>query len=102
MMRASLLATGVILAAVATAQQSNLDLIAQRRKADLALTPTATQISLLSSYISKQDGNGTWPDVNYLAGCPARESSDARLSPMADVYGQSGRIGLYRSTGSGL
>lgn len=84
-MRVILLATAVALAAGVAGQQSNLDLVAQRRKADLALTPTATQISLLSSYIAKQDSNGTWPDVNYLAGCQARE-------PHSYLYHASGLI----------
>lgn len=61
------------LALTGLAQQDDLAIITQRRKVDLALFPNDNQINQISSWLSTQTESGTWEDVNYLAGCDARE-----------------------------
>lgn len=75
------------------AQQTNneLDLIAQRRKIDLATFPTEANFASLSGWLSSQRADGTWSDVNYVAGCDARE----RLTLLAGVLNMP-RSSVYR------
>lgn len=59
-----------------------LSLIATRRIADLAQFPDPTWFSRISDWLGSQKEDGTWDDVNYLAGCPARE---LLLYPVLDL-----------------
>jgi hypothetical protein len=67
----SLLATVLALGLLSTCTlaQSDVDLIAQQRKADLAQFPTPSQLGSIPT----QKSDGTWSDVDYTAGCAARK-----------------------------
>lgn len=56
-----------------TLAQSDVNLIAQRRKADLAQFPTPSQLGSIPTWLASQKSDGTWSDVDYTAGCTARE-----------------------------
>jgi hypothetical protein len=75
-MRVSAIAIALVTAIywVAAQQTDNeLNLITQRRRIDLATFPTEANFASLSGWLSTQRADGTWPDVNYVAGCDARE-----------------------------
>jgi hypothetical protein len=56
-----------------SAQQDEIDLIKQRRKADLSQFPTPQNYASVPLWLRTQENDGTWPDVVYTAGCDARE-----------------------------
>lgn len=66
----------LVLALVATSEQgeSELELIASRRKIDLATFPPPGSLPSIDTWLSDQKDDGTWEDVNYASGCGARES----------------------------
>jgi hypothetical protein len=71
----SLLATVLALGLLSTCTlaQSDVDLIAQQRKADLAQFPTPSQLGSIPTWLASQKSDGTWSDVDYTAGCAARK-----------------------------
>lgn len=71
--------------------QSDLELINTRRQADLAQFPNQQQIDSIPIWLSTQQSDGTWSDVNYLAGCDARMFNVS--SPLARVLiGREGEL----------
>lgn len=44
----------------------------KRRIADLAEFPDPEWFANIQSWADAQKEDGTWSDVNYLSGCPAR------------------------------
>lgn len=63
---------GIVQANTASTDDS-LATFATRRTADLAQFPDPTWFSKIDSWLSSQKDDGTWSDVNYLSGCPARK-----------------------------
>lgn len=51
----------------------DLALITQRRTQDLAEFFAPSVYSNLDAWLASQKDDGTWPDVNYMSGCAARE-----------------------------
>jgi hypothetical protein len=64
--------TAGVVQATASSDDS-LAIFAKRRTADLAQFPDPTWFSKIDSWLSSQKDDGTWSDVNYLSGCPARK-----------------------------
>lgn len=62
------------------ARDDDLDMFSKRRIADLAEFPDPTWFGNISTWLDAQKDDGTWSDVNYLSGCPARECTFT-LSP---------------------
>ena len=94
----------------AVAQQADIDLIKQRRKADLSQFPTPDNYASVPAWLRSQTTEGTWPDVDYTAGCEAREQAGRtstcralthREGELADTAAldpdHHPRLGLYRS-----
>lgn len=52
---------------------SDLALVTSRRIADLAQVPTPAWITSIPAWLEDQSEDGTWEDVDYKAGCDARE-----------------------------
>lgn len=71
----SLVSLAAAAAGVARAASSSDDLalFAKRRTADLAQFPDPTWFAKIDTWLSSQKDDGTWSDVNYLSGCPARK-----------------------------
>ncbi|TQV94131.1 polysaccharide lyase family 8 protein [Cordyceps javanica] len=61
-------------ASVNTQDAQDMATLTRRRLADLAEFPDPSWFSSIAKWIDTQKPDGTWPDVNYLSGCPARKS----------------------------
>ncbi|OAQ96867.1 hypothetical protein LLEC1_07262 [Akanthomyces lecanii] len=59
----------------ADAQDADLATLSRRRVADLAEYPDPSWFGNISTWIDAQKPDGTWPDVNYLSGCPAQHAN---------------------------
>lgn len=57
----------------AAPEQDDLALLSSRRAIDLAEFPDPSRFDNVLSWVESQRGDGTWEDVNYASGCPARE-----------------------------
>ncbi len=68
--RAGLCAISLALLASAQNTSDALTLISARRKLDLG--SAAVSPAKASAWLAQQQGDGTWPDVNYLTGCGAQ------------------------------
>ncbi|KJZ78676.1 hypothetical protein HIM_02067 [Hirsutella minnesotensis 3608] len=55
--------------------EKQLALIAERRMADLARAPDSSSFDKIGQWLGTQNYDGTWDDVNYLAGCKARRAN---------------------------
>jgi hypothetical protein len=60
-------------AAVNSSNSDGFALLLERRTDDLASFPSPLMVESLPQYISTQQSDGTWPDVNYASGCDGRE-----------------------------
>lgn len=56
-----------------TTANADLELIAQRRRADLATFATPARVELLPTWLAAQGEDGRWSDVDYRMGCEARK-----------------------------
>lgn len=72
-----MLQSGGLIASASSFQtrDDDLALLTKRRIADLSGFPEASWFANISTYLESQRPDGTWADVNYLSGCPARELS---------------------------
>ncbi|ATY64353.1 polysaccharide lyase family 8 [Cordyceps militaris] len=63
--------------AVAADAQDTRDMatLSRRRVADLAEFPNPLWFGSVQEWIDTQKSDGTWADVNYLSGCPARRAN---------------------------
>lgn len=69
------------IAAAADAQVAqDMATLSRRRVADLAEFPDPTWFGNIQKWIDTQKADGTWSDVNYLSGCPARTYPPSSLS----------------------
>lgn len=60
--------------ALADAQDTkDMATLSRRRVADLAEFPDPSWFRSVQKWIDTQSSDGTWTDVNYLSGCPARK-----------------------------
>lgn len=68
---------GLVAATAGVAQAASSDdslaLFAKRRTADLSQFPDPTWFAKIDTWLSSQKTDGTWSDVNYASGCPARK-----------------------------
>ncbi|XWW94859.1 hypothetical protein V2A60_002808 [Cordyceps javanica] len=62
-------------ASVNTQDAQDMATLTRRRLADLAEFPDPSWFSSIAKWIDTQKPDGTWPDVNYLSGCPARRAN---------------------------
>jgi len=69
-----LLAAPPLQAAQSASDDADLLLLRQRRTVDLASFPSASMVDSLPVYLSTQEVDGTWSDVNYDSGCQGRQS----------------------------
>ncbi|OAA69683.1 polysaccharide lyase family 8 protein [Cordyceps fumosorosea ARSEF 2679] len=53
----------------------DLAVLSRRRVADLAEFPDPSWFNSVQKWIDTQRPDGTWADVNYLSGCPARRAN---------------------------
>lgn len=53
----------------------DLALVAKRRTFDLAQFPNPPWYNSIDNWVKTQKDDGTWADVNYISGCPARKCS---------------------------
>jgi hypothetical protein len=81
----SLVAATAGVAQGAASPDDSLAIFAKRRTADLAQFPDPTWFTKIDTWLSSQKGDGTWSDVNYLSGCPARKSRSRRASLTENV-----------------
>lgn len=68
----SLAALAAIVSATGTAAD-DLATIKQRRISDMGEFSDASTIAQIPDWLKSQKSDGTWPDVDYTAGCTASE-----------------------------
>lgn len=71
----SLAAAAALFGAVsgeAGSRDADMATLSERRIADLAEFPDPPWFDKIQSWVDSQKEDGTWSDVNYLSGCPAR------------------------------
>lgn len=71
--RLLVIAAGLVPLVQAQNTTSDVDLILERRRADMAAFSTPAVLANVSQWLSSQSAEGTWPDVDYRLGCDARE-----------------------------
>ncbi|KAL1873622.1 hypothetical protein VTK73DRAFT_809 [Phialemonium thermophilum] len=81
------LAGGFFASVLAQGTSDDLSLITQRRIVDLAQFPDPTWFASIQTWLGAQKDDGTWSDVDYTSGCPARESLALALPNMLPVTG---------------
>jgi hypothetical protein len=89
----------------AASQDQELDLISQRRIADLAQFPDPPWFNQISTWLASQKSDGTWSDVNYASGCAARKLAHLVHFPRGEVRrlidsSQNVPIGLFKPIGT--
>ena len=78
----SLAVLGSFLGAAIASEESDLELVLNRRKVDLAQFPDNSWFAEIPGWLQSQKSDGTWSDVSYLSGCPARTHILPKPSPM--------------------
>ena len=90
-----LLLVSIALQGVLAAPADDLKTVAQLRRVDLAKSSLpASNVPDLAGYVSTQNDNGTWDDVDYTAGCDGREYPLRSL-----LIGLNATAGRLRRTG---
>ncbi|KZV87023.1 galactose mutarotase-like protein [Exidia glandulosa HHB12029] len=85
-------AFGALLVAAACVQADDLDTIRERRKPFVVASAAVIDLTQAPSWLESLTEDGTWPDVNYAAGCPAQRSNWPaqlhwqRIVALASIY----------------